>query len=237
MTSRSAARARRKEQYGCRGWVLHHNTDLWRGTAPINNIDGIWPTGGAWLCYHLWEHYLFTGDKKFLADAPIPAMKGASLFFVDFLVKDPKTGWLVTSPSFSPEQGTLCDRPDDGQSADSRADEPHDRGGARFSASTRTSRSNLPSIRDQLAAQPDRQARPAPGMARGRGRAGQQSPAHVAAVGVVSRRGNHAGRSETIRRGQSCCSNGAATAAPAGVSPGAFRSGRASATANSRIAS
>jgi alpha-L-fucosidase 2 len=96
-----------KEQYGCRGWVVHHNTDLWRGSAPINNIDGIWPTGGAWLCYHLWEHYLFTGDKTFLARA-YPAMKGASLFFVDDLVKAPRTNWLVTCPSFSPEQGGLC---------------------------------------------------------------------------------------------------------------------------------
>lgn len=96
-----------KEQYGCRGWVVHHNTDLWRGAAPINNIDGVWPTGGAWLCYHLWEHYLFTLDDKFLARA-YPAMKGAALFFVDELVQDPKTGWLVTSPSFSPEQGGLC---------------------------------------------------------------------------------------------------------------------------------
>jgi alpha-L-fucosidase 2 len=96
-----------KKQYGCRGWVVHHNTDLWRGTAPINNIDGIWPTGGAWLCQHLWEHYLFTGDKTFLEHA-YPAMKQASLFFVDFLVKDQKTGWLVSGPSFSPEQGGLC---------------------------------------------------------------------------------------------------------------------------------
>ncbi|MDR3458699.1 MAG: glycoside hydrolase N-terminal domain-containing protein [Verrucomicrobiae bacterium] len=96
-----------KAQYGARGWVVHHNTDLWRGTAPINNIDGIWPTGGAWLCYHLWEHYLFTGDKKFLARA-YPVMKSASEFFMDDLVKDPKTGWLVSSPSFSPEEGGLC---------------------------------------------------------------------------------------------------------------------------------
>jgi alpha-L-fucosidase 2 len=96
-----------EEQYGCDGWVVHHNTDIWRGTAPINNIDGVWPTGGAWLCYHLWEHYLFTGDKQFLARA-YPDMKGASQFFMDDLVKDPKTGWLVTSPSFSPEQGQTC---------------------------------------------------------------------------------------------------------------------------------
>jgi alpha-L-fucosidase 2 len=103
----SGARTAEK-QYGARGWVLHHNTDHWRGTAPINNIDGVWPTGGAWLCHHLWEHYLFTGDKEFLARRAYPALKGASLFFVDYLVKDPKTGWLVTNPSISPEQGTLC---------------------------------------------------------------------------------------------------------------------------------
>jgi alpha-L-fucosidase 2 len=91
-------------QYGAGGWVVHHNTDLWRGSAPINGIDGVWPTGGAWLCQHLWEHYLFTGDKKFLARA-YPDMKSAAQFFVDFLIKDPTTGWLVTSPSYSPEQG------------------------------------------------------------------------------------------------------------------------------------
>jgi alpha-L-fucosidase 2 len=96
-----------KKQYGVRGWVAHHNTDLWRGTAPINNIDGVWPTGGAWLCYHLWEHFLFTGDKKFLAHA-YPVMKSASEFFMDSMIKDTNTGWLVTSPSFSPEQGSLC---------------------------------------------------------------------------------------------------------------------------------
>ncbi len=99
----SGARAA-KAQYGARGWVVHHNTDLWRGAAPINNVDGFWPTGGAWLCEHLWEHFLFTGDKKFLAKRAYPAMKSASMFFVDFLVKDPATGHLVTAPSHSPEQ-------------------------------------------------------------------------------------------------------------------------------------
>jgi alpha-L-fucosidase 2 len=99
-----------REQYGCRGWVVHHNTDLWRGTAPINGIDGVWPTGGAWLCQHLWEHYQFTGDKKFLARA-YPDMKQAAQFFEDALVKDAKTGWLVTAPSYSPEQGELTTGP------------------------------------------------------------------------------------------------------------------------------
>jgi alpha-L-fucosidase 2 len=103
----SGAQTARK-QYDARGWVLHHNTDHWRGTAPINNIDGVWPTGGAWLCQHLWEHYLFTGDAEFLSRRAYPAMKGASLFFVDYLVKDPKTGWLVTNPSISPEQDPIC---------------------------------------------------------------------------------------------------------------------------------
>jgi len=107
-TGRKTAQA----HYGCRGWVLHHNTDLWRGTAPINASDhGIWVTGGAWLCHHLWEHYQFTGDREFLAKRAYPAMKEASLFFVDFLVKDPKTGWLISSPSNSPEQGGLVAGP------------------------------------------------------------------------------------------------------------------------------
>ncbi len=100
----SGARTAQK-LYGARGWVLHHNFDLWRGTAPINNIDGIWPTGGAWLCWHLWERYRFTGDRAFLADRAYPAMKEASAFFLDFLVPHPRYGWLVTTPSHSPEQG------------------------------------------------------------------------------------------------------------------------------------
>ncbi len=108
--ARSGARTARN-QYGARGWVVHHNTDLWRGTAPINNIDGVWPTGGAWLCYHLWEHYLFTGDKEFLARRAYPLMKSASLFFVDSLVKDPKHPYRVTCPSISPEQDPICAGP------------------------------------------------------------------------------------------------------------------------------
>ena len=98
--------------YGCRGWVLHHNTDLWRGTAPINASDhGIWVTGGAWLCQDLWEHYAFTGNKEFLKKRAYPLMKGAATFFVDFLIEDPKTGWLISTPSNSPENGGLVAGP------------------------------------------------------------------------------------------------------------------------------
>jgi alpha-L-fucosidase 2 len=89
--------------YGARGWVAHHNTDLWRAAAPIDGpVWGMWPTGGAWLCKHLWDHYEFGGDREFLARV-YPVMRGASLFFLDTLVEEPKHHWLVTSPSLSPE--------------------------------------------------------------------------------------------------------------------------------------
>lgn len=98
--------------YGAPGWVLHHNTDLWRGTAPVNASNhGIWVSGGAWLCHHLWEHYLFTQDKSFLQNRAYPEMKGAAEFFVHFLVKDPKTGYLISTPSNSPEHGGLVAGP------------------------------------------------------------------------------------------------------------------------------
>ncbi len=99
-----------REHYGARGWVTHHNFDIWRGCAPINASNhGIWPTGGAWLCQHLWWHYLFTGDEKFLAEQAFPAMKGAAQFFMDYLVEDPRTDqhWLISGPSNSPEIGGL----------------------------------------------------------------------------------------------------------------------------------
>jgi alpha-L-fucosidase 2 len=92
-----------RTHYGARGWLLHHNTDLWRNTAPVDGPrSGMWPTGGAWLATHLWEHYLYSGDKAFLARV-YPVMKGAAEFFLDTLVEDPSGRWLVTSPSLSPE--------------------------------------------------------------------------------------------------------------------------------------
>jgi alpha-L-fucosidase 2 len=105
-----------KVMYGARGWVAHHNTDLWRATAPIDGPQyGLWPTGGAWLLQNLWEHYEFTGDKKFLKQI-YPAMKNAAQFFLDSLVAEPTHHWLVTCPSLSPENkhpggASLCAGP------------------------------------------------------------------------------------------------------------------------------
>lgn len=101
-----------KAHYNVPGWVLHHNTDLWRGTAPINASNhGIWVTGAAWLCQHLWEYYQFSQDVFFLRNKAYPLMKEAALFFNSFLIKDPVSGLLISTPSNSPEQGGLVAGP------------------------------------------------------------------------------------------------------------------------------
>jgi alpha-L-fucosidase 2 len=88
--------------YGARGWVVHHLSDLFGFTTPADGVWGIWPMGAAWLAQHPFEHYLFSGDREFLAQRAYPLMKGAALFILDFLVEDPQ-GRLVTNPSHSPE--------------------------------------------------------------------------------------------------------------------------------------
>ena len=94
-----------KELYGAGGWVAHHNTDLWRASGPIDFADsGMWPSGGAWLCDHLWDRYEYSGDKNYLKDV-YPVMRGAAQFFLDTLQEDPTNHWLVTNPSVSPENG------------------------------------------------------------------------------------------------------------------------------------
>jgi len=91
--------------YGAQGWVCHHNTDIWRGTAPVDGAFwGMWPMGGAWLCKNLWDHYEFTQDIAALK-THYPIMKSAALFFLDILVEEPTHRWLVTCPSISPENG------------------------------------------------------------------------------------------------------------------------------------
>jgi alpha-L-fucosidase 2 len=92
-----------KNMYGARGWVLHHNTDLWRTAAPVDgSLWGLWPTGGAWLCQHLFWRYLFSGDVAYLRSI-YPVLRGAAEFFLDTLAPEPKTGSLVVCPSMSPE--------------------------------------------------------------------------------------------------------------------------------------
>ncbi|MEN8116433.1 MAG: glycoside hydrolase family 95 protein [Bacteroidota bacterium] len=102
-----------KEHYNFDGWVAHHNTDIWRGAAPINNANhGIWVVGGAWLSQHLWWHYQFTGDKEYLKIRAYPVLKEASRFFVNYLVPNPENPeWLVSGPGNSPETGGLVMAP------------------------------------------------------------------------------------------------------------------------------
>ncbi|MGR3810462.1 glycosyl hydrolase family 95 catalytic domain-containing protein [Jiulongibacter sp. NS-SX5] len=92
-----------KVMYGAPGWVAHHNTDIWRVTGAIDAAFwGMWNSGGGWLIQHLWEHYLYTGDRKFLKKV-YPAMRGAALFYTDFLIEHPEHKWLVVAPGSSPE--------------------------------------------------------------------------------------------------------------------------------------
>ena len=102
-----------KTHYNLEGWVTHHNTDIWRGAAPINGANhGIWPTGGAWLSQNLWLNYEYTNDETFLRNTTYPILKEASRFFVNYLVQDPKNPkWLVSGPSNSPENGGLVMAP------------------------------------------------------------------------------------------------------------------------------
>ena len=94
-----------KVLYGAKGWVAHHNTDIWRISGPVDGAYyGMWPNGGAWAAQHLWQHYLFTGDKDFLRKY-YPVLKGSADFYMSHLVKHPQYGWLVTVPSMSPEHG------------------------------------------------------------------------------------------------------------------------------------
>lgn len=89
--------------YGARGWMAHHNTDIWRATGAIDGAFwGAWASGGGWTSQHLWEHYLYSGNNKYLTSA-YPVLKNAALFYVDFLIEHPKYKWLVINPDMSPE--------------------------------------------------------------------------------------------------------------------------------------
>ncbi|UFH55424.1 glycosyl hydrolase family 95 catalytic domain-containing protein [Spirosoma sp. KNUC1025] len=92
-----------KVMYGAGGWMAHHNTDIWRINGPVDGAFwGMWTAGGGWTSQHLWEHYLYNGDKTYLASV-YPIFKGAAQFYADFLVEHPKYHWLVVNPGTSPE--------------------------------------------------------------------------------------------------------------------------------------
>jgi alpha-L-fucosidase 2 len=100
-----------RQHYMVNGWVLHHNTDIWRGTTPINASNhGIWVSGGAWLCHHIWDHFLYTIDSNFLKRY-YPVIRSAAIFFNEFLVKDSVSGYWISTPSNSPEHGGLVAGP------------------------------------------------------------------------------------------------------------------------------
>ncbi|GAT63414.1 glycoside hydrolase family 95 protein [Paludibacter jiangxiensis] len=100
-----------KDMYGANGWVLHHNTDIWRINGPVDGAFwGMWPMGSAWMSQHLFYKYEYSGNKEYLKTV-YPVIKGAAQFFLDFLVEEPKTKWLVISPSVSPENAPT-DHPD-----------------------------------------------------------------------------------------------------------------------------
>lgn len=102
-----------RKVYGCRGFVAHHTTDVWKFTDPIGSTGyGMWPLGAAWCADHFWEHYDFTGDTQFLKESAYPVLKDAALFFVDFLVENPQTGLLISGPSISPENKFIASNND-----------------------------------------------------------------------------------------------------------------------------
>lgn len=104
-----------RDMYSTRGWMAHHNTDIWRINGGVDGAFwGLWPNGGGWLSQHLWEHYLYNGDKKYL-ESVYPALKGAALFYADYLIEHPKYHWLVICPDESPENAPAAH---DGSSID-----------------------------------------------------------------------------------------------------------------------
>jgi alpha-L-fucosidase 2 len=109
-----AGQAIARAHYDCRGWLLHHNTDLWGTTTPVDGAQwGMWPNGAGWLCQNLWDHYLYSDDRALLKRL-YPTLKEAALFYLDFLIEEPERGWLVICPSISPENQF---RTTDGQEA------------------------------------------------------------------------------------------------------------------------
>ena len=233
------ARITAKEHYDARGWVLHHNFDLWRGTAPINNSNhGIWPTGGAWLAQHLWEHYLYSGDKRFLRDDRLSAHEGRRALLRRLLwSKTRKTGWLISGPEQFARAGRPGDGTDDGPPDHPRALRQRDR-------SRRDPRRSTREFRDtarRRCASGSRRTRSASTASCRNGSKTTTIPKnqhrHVSHLwGAAPGRRDHAARhAGPLRRRAASRSSSAATAAPAGRWAGRSTSGRDSSTATTPI--
>ena len=223
--------------YGAGGWVAHHNTDLWRATAPIDGPQwGMWPTGGAWLAITLWDHYEYSGDREFLRTI-YPLMKGAAQFFLDTLVEEPTRRWLVTSPSLSPENphpfGTsLVDGPDDGPADPARPVHERHHGARELLDVDRDLQAVVDGHARAARAEPSRQRRAAAGVARGLGHEGAgDHHRHVSHLYGSSRAPDHVRRTPELAAAGRARSRFAATRPRAGPWPGASTCGRAWATA------
>ncbi len=114
-STRAAGAVTAKKYYNARGFVVHHNTDLWGDSVPVDHVQaGIWPMGAAWLVLHLWDHFEYSGDMEFLKQRAYPRLREISEFLLDYLVESPD-GHLVTGPSQSPENQYRAARRIEGQ--------------------------------------------------------------------------------------------------------------------------
>ena len=204
---REPGRRTARAHYGARGFVAHHNTDLWRATTPVDGARwGLWPMGAAWLSTHLFEHYAFGGDLAFLRKA-YPVMKEASEFLLDFLVED-EQGRLVTNPSHSPENAFLDEKGNEGVlcvGATMDFEIIRELFGdclraAEVLGEDAEFRDAAPARARPAPAVPDRQARAAPGVAEGLRRGRARPPPHLAPLrpppGPLDHAARHAGAGE-----------------------------------------
>ena len=242
---REPGRRTARAHYGARGFVAHHNTDLWRVATPVDGARwGLWPMGAAWLSTHLWEHYAFGGDRAFLRKA-YPVMKEAAEFLLDFLVED-EQGRLVTNPSHSPENAFLDEKGNEGvlcvgatmdfgiirelfgDCLRAAADPRRGRGVPRAA----------PARARPAAAVSDRQARAAAGVAGGLRRGRARPPPHLAPLRACTRATRSRCAARRSWRGPRASRSSAgwrtAAAARAGAAPGSSTSSRGSATATRR---
>ena len=240
-----------KVQYGCRGFVAHHNTDIWADTAPLDNVFcGLWPAGAAWLVQHLWEAYSYDQDEGFLRDRAYPAMQEAARFVLDFLVEDPATGELLFGPSLSPEtqylddrgvRSGLCMSPAGDTQIVAALFERCLRAGE-YWGSTRTFAARS-SARSLVFRRCGSEARSAPGVARGSRRVGEGPSARFPPVRSLSGRAISQRRMpELAQRPRGALSSFVSRKRPtgrtaAGVSRGCPCCGRGSARARSRTSS